>query len=70
MQVLETSKTTLGEDHPRTLNSMASLAFTYWRQVQWKEVELLFVQVMERRMTKLRADHPDMLTSALRNEET
>ena len=47
VQVIETSKTKLGADHPSTLTSMANLASTYRNQGRWKEAEELEVQVME-----------------------
>ncbi|KAK0734715.1 P-loop containing nucleoside triphosphate hydrolase protein [Lasiosphaeria miniovina] len=47
VQVMETSKTKLGADHPDTLTSMANLASTFWNQGRWEEAEKLFVQVME-----------------------
>ncbi|KAF3007144.1 hypothetical protein E8E15_000324 [Penicillium rubens] len=63
VQVMETSKTKLGEDHPDTLTSMGNLASTYWNQGRWDEAEQLFVQVMEMSKTKLGEDHPDTLAS-------
>ncbi len=63
VQVMETSKSKLGADHPSTLTSMANLASTYRNQGRWDEAETLEVQVMETRKTKLGADHPDTLTS-------
>ncbi|KAI2669860.1 hypothetical protein LCP963914a_9880 [Penicillium roqueforti] len=63
VQVMETRKTKLGEDHPDTLTSMANLALTYSNQGRWDEAEQLQVQLMETRKTKLGEDHPDMLTS-------
>ncbi|KAL8864323.1 MAG: hypothetical protein Q9198_009940 [Flavoplaca austrocitrina] len=62
MQVMETSKTKLGVDHPSTLRSMANLASTLWKQGRWDDAEKLDVQVMETRKTKLGMDHPDTLT--------
>ena len=47
VQVRETRKRVLGEEHPDTLTSMANLASTFWNQGRWKEAEELFVQVME-----------------------
>ena len=55
VQVMETSKTKLGADHPDTLTSMANLASTYKNQGRWEEAEKLQVQVMETRKTKLGA---------------
>ncbi|KAK3946627.1 P-loop containing nucleoside triphosphate hydrolase protein [Pseudoneurospora amorphoporcata] len=63
VQVMETSKTKLGADHPDTLTSMANLASTFWNQGRWGEAEKLEVQVMETSKAKLGADHPDTLTS-------
>ncbi|GAQ02680.1 hypothetical protein ALT_0001 [Aspergillus lentulus] len=63
VQVMETRKTKLGEDHPDTLTSMGSLASMYWNQGRWEEAEKLQVQVMETRKRRLGEDHPDTLTS-------
>ncbi|KAJ4363362.1 hypothetical protein N0V85_009318, partial [Neurospora sp. IMI 360204] len=63
VQVMETFKTKLGADHPRTLTSMGNLASMLWNQGRWGEAEKLFVQVMETFKTKLGADHPSTLTS-------
>lgn len=63
VQVVETRKTKLGEDHVDTLTGMANLAATYRNQGRWKEAERLFVQVMETRKTKLSEDHVDTLES-------
>ncbi|CAG8345731.1 unnamed protein product [Penicillium salamii] len=43
VQVMEMSKTKLGEDHPDTLTSMANLASTYRNQGQWEASEKLDV---------------------------
>jgi len=63
VQVMETRKRVLGEEHPDTLTSMGNLASTYRNQGRWNEAEKLEVQVMETSKTKLWADHPDTLTS-------
>jgi hypothetical protein len=63
VQMMETSKTKLGADHPSTLTSIANLASALWNQGRWEEAEKLEVQVVETRKTKLGADHPDTLTS-------
>ncbi|KAK5651032.1 hypothetical protein OQA88_1501, partial [Cercophora sp. LCS_1] len=63
VQVMETSKTKLGADHPDTLTSIDNLASTFWKQGRWQEAEKLEVQVMETRKTKFGADHPDTLMS-------
>ncbi|KAG9250665.1 uncharacterized protein F5Z01DRAFT_355327 [Emericellopsis atlantica] len=41
---------------------MVNLASMHWNQGRWEEAETLCVQVMET-SKKLRADHPDTLTS-------
>ncbi|KAJ5731809.1 uncharacterized protein N7483_006317 [Penicillium malachiteum] len=58
VQVMETCKTKLGEDHLSTLTSMANLASTYRNQGQWEEAEQLEVQVMETYKIKLGEDRP------------
>jgi hypothetical protein len=49
VQVMETRKRVLGEEHPSTLTSIANLASTYGNQGRWKEAE----------------EHPDTLTSMI-----
>ncbi|USP76210.1 kinesin light chain 3 [Curvularia clavata] len=63
VQVMQTRKRVLGEEHPNTLTSMGNLASTYWRQGRWKEAGELFVQVMQMRKRVLGEEHPDTLTS-------
>ncbi|KAJ5429553.1 hypothetical protein N7491_006569 [Penicillium cf. griseofulvum] len=63
VQVMETRKTKLGDDHPDTLTSMANLASTYRNQGRWEEASQLEVQVMETRKMKLGEDYPDTLMS-------
>ncbi|KAI0615824.1 TPR-12 multi-domain protein, partial [Pyrenophora tritici-repentis] len=41
VQVLQTSKRVLTDEHPDTLSSMNNLALTYWNQGRWKEAEEL-----------------------------
>jgi hypothetical protein len=41
VQVMETRKRVLGQEHPDTLTSMANLASTYRNQGRWKETEEL-----------------------------
>ncbi|KXX74722.1 Kinesin light chain 3 [Madurella mycetomatis] len=53
----------LGEEHPSTLYSIASLAATYGDQGRWKEAESLQVQVMETSKRVLGLEHPDTLSS-------
>jgi tetratricopeptide (TPR) repeat protein len=63
VQVMQTTKRVLGDEHPDTLTSMANLASTYRKQGRWKEAEELNVQVMQARMRVLSDEHPDTLTS-------
>jgi hypothetical protein len=63
VQVMETTKRVLGDEHPDTLTSMANLASTYRNQGRWNEAEKLEVQVMETTKRVLGDEHPDTLTS-------
>jgi hypothetical protein len=63
VQVTETMKRVLGQEHPSTLTSIANLASTYRNQGRWKEAEDLEVPVLERRKMVLGQEHPDTLTS-------
>ena len=60
---METSLRVLGQEHPSTLASIASLASTYRNQGRWKEAEELEVKVMETSLRVLGQEHPDTLTS-------
>ena len=63
IQVSETRKRVLGDEHPSTLTSMANLASTYRNQRRWKEAKQLEAQVLETRKRVLGEEHPDTLTS-------
>jgi tetratricopeptide (TPR) repeat protein len=63
VQVMQTWKRVLGDEHPDTLASMANLASTYRHQGRWKEAEELQVQVMQTTKRVLGDEHPDILTS-------
>lgn len=63
VQVMETRKRVLGEEHPDTLVSMNNLASTYWNQGRRAKAKSLFVQVVEARKRALELKHPDTLTS-------
>ncbi|KAL8939769.1 MAG: hypothetical protein Q9211_002587 [Gyalolechia sp. 1 TL-2023] len=63
VQVLETKKRVLGEEHPSTLTSIANLALTYKHRGRWKEAEELEIQVLEARKRILGEEHPDTLGS-------
>ena len=58
-----TFKRVLGQEHPSTLTSMASLASTYRDQGRWKEAEELEAQVMGAGKSVLGQEHSDTLTS-------
>jgi tetratricopeptide (TPR) repeat protein len=63
VQVMQTRKRVLTDEHPDTLTSMNNLASTYWNQGRWEEAEELEVQVMQTRKRVLTEEHPDTLTS-------
>ena len=63
VQVMETRKRVLGEEHPSTLTTMRNLASTYRKQGRSKEAEELEVKVMETRKRVLGEEHPHTLTS-------
>ena len=58
MQVVETSKTKLGADHPDTLTSMANLAYTLRSSGQRKAALLLMGECVPLCDRKLGPDHP------------
>jgi hypothetical protein len=59
VQVMEARKKKLGEDHPHTLTSMASLASTYWSQGQSRDAISLMRHGVQLRRGKLGVSHPD-----------
>jgi len=63
VEVMETRKRVLGQEHPSTLTSMGNLVSTYINQGRWKEAEELEVQVMETRKRVLGQEHPHTLSS-------
>jgi tetratricopeptide (TPR) repeat protein len=63
VQVMQTRKRVLTDEHPYTLASIASLALTHWNQGRWAEAEELQVQVMQMRKRVLTDEHPDTLAS-------
>ncbi|KAH7060961.1 kinesin light chain 3 [Paraphoma chrysanthemicola] len=58
LQVMETFKRVLGDEHLDTLTSMANLGLTYSNQGRWKEAEELEVQVVETEKRVLGDEHP------------
>jgi hypothetical protein len=63
VQVLQTRKRVLGDDHPYTLIGIANLAVRYRMQGKWKEAESLEVQVIQTRKRVLSDEHLDTLAS-------
>ena len=61
VQVIETSKKVLGQEHPDTLTSMSNLASTYRNQGRWKEADELEVQVVDVRARLLGQLYPATL---------
>jgi hypothetical protein len=50
---MKTREKILEADDEEVLRAMAMVASTFWNQGRWKDVEELFVQVMETSKTKL-----------------
>ena len=63
MQVLKTSKTKLGTDHPDTLNSMYNLAFTWKKQDRGAEAVALMKRCVQLRRQVLKTDDPSFVSS-------
>ncbi|KAK0712753.1 hypothetical protein B0T26DRAFT_651449 [Lasiosphaeria miniovina] len=63
VQVMETSKTKLGADHPSTLTSMNNLAFTWKYQGLHIEALALMEGCAWARQRALGPRHPDTLSS-------
>jgi len=59
--VMETRKRTLGVNHPKTLSSMASVAWAFQQQGRYQEAKELETQVLEHRTRLLGALHPETL---------
>ncbi|KAF2633298.1 kinesin light chain 3 [Macroventuria anomochaeta] len=63
VEVMQTSKRVLGDEHPDTLTSIANLASTYMKQGRWSKAEKLEVEVMKTSKRVLGDEHPHTLTS-------
>ncbi|KAJ7260180.1 hypothetical protein C8J57DRAFT_1072445 [Mycena rebaudengoi] len=61
--LLEQVKSTLGMEHPKTLDAMAGLADTYASLGKLADAEELQVVILEKRKKVLGAEHPDTLTT-------
>ncbi|PKY04536.1 hypothetical protein P168DRAFT_253741, partial [Aspergillus campestris IBT 28561] len=53
----------LGKTHPKTVDSIAKLAWTYQNQMRWNEAEELESQVLSFRKITSGPEHPDTLIS-------
>ncbi|KZL66524.1 kinesin light chain [Colletotrichum tofieldiae] len=62
-QSIRLRKERLGEEHPDTLRSMATMALTHRDQGQWREAEELGERVMDISVRVLGGEHPDTLSS-------
>lgn len=61
---METSKGVLGEEHPNTLTTMNSLAFTWKEMGQDSEAIKLMEECVQPRKRILGANHPNTLPSS------
>ena len=64
MQVVETRKRVLGEEHPDTLTSIANLAFTMREQGRVTEAIRLMAECVQLHNRVLGPKHPYALSSA------
>jgi Tetratricopeptide repeat len=64
VQVMETRKRVLGEEHPDTLSSMNNLAFTMKEQHKRGEAFELMAECVRLGNQILGVKHPDALSSA------
>ncbi|KAE9565764.1 hypothetical protein CGMCC3_g18054 [Colletotrichum fructicola] len=62
-KALKLRRDVLGEKHPDTIDSMASLATTYHSQGRYDEAEKISVEVLELRRDVLGEKHPDTIWS-------
>jgi hypothetical protein len=70
VQVMETRKRVLGQEHPSTLTSMANLALT-WRSRGYNVRAFLMMRnCFELRKKCLGVDHPDTNSSYILNERS
>ena len=63
VQVIETLKKVLGEEHPDTLTSISNLGSVLERQGKYEEAKVMHWRALEGREKVLGAEHPDTLTS-------
>jgi tetratricopeptide (TPR) repeat protein len=65
LEVMRSSESGLGSEHPYTLSIMNNLALTYNHQGRWKEAEELQVRVMQTMKKVLGDEHPNTLAGIL-----
>ncbi|KAF2463184.1 uncharacterized protein BDR25DRAFT_320196 [Lindgomyces ingoldianus] len=63
VEVVETSKTKLGKDHPNTLTSMCNLAFIWKGQGHYAEAIQLMKECVKLRNRILGVSHPHCMSS-------
>jgi tetratricopeptide (TPR) repeat protein len=63
IKVLELRRGVLGDSHPDTIGSMASLAAIYHVQGRYDEAEKMEIKVLELRRGVIGEEHPDMIDS-------
>jgi hypothetical protein len=59
VQVMQTRKRVLGDEHPSTLTSMANLVSTYKNHGRWKKAIALIARCLQLRQQVLGEQHPD-----------
>ncbi|KAJ6050177.1 hypothetical protein N7444_006893 [Penicillium canescens] len=64
VQVMETRKMKLGEDHPSTLTSMANLAFAWKSSGQDAEAINLLRNCLAKQKQTLGLNHPEILANS------
>ena len=64
VQVMETRKRVLGEEHPDTLSSMNNLAFTMKEQGSRVDAIRIMMECVQLRNQVLGPEHPEALSSA------
>jgi hypothetical protein len=62
---LEAARQGLGEEHPRALESMTGLAFTYGQERKYTKAEALYARALELRQKVLGREHPETLSTII-----
>src|SRR6185312_4903146 len=58
--VLNISRRTLGNEHPETLNAMASLGYTFLEEKKYTEADKMLTEVLDIQRRILGPDHPEV----------